>query len=154
MFRPRVSVVNPAHPASIARLDEADPFGPSIAARGERVAIIDDEEVMVSVAKSVLKKLGYTTTAYNSAAGFLNAYTARPERINLVISDVVMPGMTGMQLVRHLREQGHDVPILLMTGFDLQPRLAQVPGPGRISIVRKPFTCVHLGQAVRRLLSN
>ena len=152
MFRSRVTVINSFTPEIPS--GERTIFPASISGRGERVAIIDDEEVMVSVAKSVLKKLGYSTTAYTSASGFLDAYTARPERINLVISDVVMPGMTGVQLAKHLRDIGHDVPILLMTGFHVQPRLALGTGAGRISFVRKPFTCVHLGQAVRRLLSN
>jgi DNA-binding response OmpR family regulator len=65
-----------------------------------------------------------------------------------------MPGMSGIQLVRTLRESGHDVPILLMTGFNVQDRLQITGGFGRISFVRKPFTGEQLAQSVRRLLSS
>ena len=125
-----------------------------VGGRGERIAIIDDEEVMISVAKSVLKKLGYTTSTYDSASEFLSAYVERPDHVDLVLTDVVMPGMTGLQLAKQLRDTGHVVPILLMTGFSVRPKLEAGTSPGRISCVRKPVSPVHLGQAVRRLLSN
>jgi CheY-like chemotaxis protein len=64
-----------------------------------------------------------------------------------------MPEMTGLQLVRVLREAGHRVPMLLMTGFDVQDRLEMGDSSGRISFLRKPFTPVHLEQSVRRLLT-
>lgn len=123
-------------------------------ARGERVAIIDDEEAMTSVTAALLQRLGYSTVTYTSAARFVADFDADPERIKLVLSDVVMPGMTGVQLVRRLRESGHDVPILLMTGFSVQSRLEPGGSSGRVSFVRKPFTTTHLAQSVRRMLIN
>ena len=123
------------------------------AARGERVAIVDDEEAMTTVTSTLLKRLGYSTVAYNCASRFKDAFEAAPNRVDLVVADVVMPGMSGVQLVHSLRDSGHEIPILLMTGFTVQPRLPLGPGSGRISFVRKPFSTAHLAQAVRRLLS-
>ena len=126
---------------------------PYMTTRGERVAVVDDEEVMTSIASVVLQRLGYTTTSYSSAGRFVKAFAAAPERFDLIVTDVVMPGISGVQLVRNLRSEGHTVPILLMTGFSVQTRLE--PGmAGRISFVRKPFTPVQLAQSVRRLLSD
>jgi FixJ family two-component response regulator len=122
--------------------------------RGERVAIVDDEREMADVTKTVLQKLGYATVTYGSAARFLKAYLANPEPIDLVVTDLVMPGMTGVQLAKFLRENGHEVPILLMTGFAVQPRPQWEIGSGRTALVRKPFNSAQLGQAVRRLLSS
>ncbi|MGH7958342.1 MAG: response regulator [Opitutaceae bacterium] len=118
----------------------------------ERVAIVDDEEAMVTVTSAVLERWGYPTIQFTSAAHFLEAFAAAPERINLVVADVVMPGMSGLQLVRTLRDSGHDVPILLMTGFNVQDHLQTGGSSGRISLVRKPFTSGQLGQSVRRML--
>lgn len=131
-----------------------DTLHPHRTVRGERVAIIDDEEVMTSVTSAVLQRLGYSTVSYSSAARFVKAFNADPEHVDLVVTDVVMPGISGVQLVRLLRDDGHDVPILLMTGFSVQARLEPGGGAGRISFVRKPFTPVHLAQSVRRLLSS
>jgi two-component system, cell cycle sensor histidine kinase and response regulator CckA len=123
-------------------------------ARGERVAIVDDEEAMTAVTSTLLKRLGYSTTSYNSASRFMEAFSAAPDRIDLVVADVVMPGMSGVHLVHALRDSGHDIPILLMTGYTVQPRLQPGGSAGRISFVRKPFTTAHLAQSVRRLLSD
>jgi FixJ family two-component response regulator len=120
----------------------------------ERIAIVDDEEVMTSVTAALLQRMGYATVAYNSPQKFMRAFEAAPARIDLVVTDVVMPGITGIQIVRMLREAGYEVPILLMTGYGVQPRLLPGTSAGRISFVRKPFTSQHLAQAVRRLLTQ
>jgi two-component system cell cycle sensor histidine kinase/response regulator CckA len=120
----------------------------------ERIAIVDDEEVMTSVTAALLQRLGYRTVSYNSPARFMKAFEAAPSRIDLVVTDVVMPGITGIQIVRMLREAGYDVPILLMTGYGVQPRLQPGSAMGRISFVRKPFSSDHLAQSVRRLLTQ
>jgi FixJ family two-component response regulator len=122
-------------------------------ARGERIAIVDDEQAMATVTATVLDRAGYSTVAYTSPARFLKAFDANPERIDLLVADVVMPGITGIQLVRKLRETGYDLPILLMTGFGVQSRLQMGGSLGRISFVRKPFTMAQLTQSVRRLLT-
>lgn len=119
----------------------------------ERIAIVDDEEAMTSVTSALLQRLGYRTVSYNSPARFMKAFQAAPARIDLVVTDVVMPGITGVQIVRMLREAGYGVPILLMTGYGVQPRLQLGRELGRISFVRKPFTSAHLAQSVRRLLT-
>jgi DNA-binding NtrC family response regulator len=118
----------------------------------ERIAIVDDEEVMTSVTAALLQRLGYRTVSFNSPARFMKTFEAAPSRIDLVVTDVVMPDITGIQIVRMLREAGYDVPILLMTGFGVQPRLQPGCAMGRISFVRKPFSADHLAQSVRRML--
>ena len=126
----------------------------SVTTQEERIAIVDDEEVMTSVTAALLQRLGYATVSYNSPSRFMKAFEAAPARIDLVVTDVVMPGITGIQIVRMLRDAGYDVPILLMTGYGVQPRLQPGSGLGRISFVRKPFQSEHLAQSVRRLLAQ
>lgn len=140
-----------SNPASSQR--DLPQFQP--AARGERVAVVDDDEAMTSVTSALLQRLGYSTVSYPSASRFMKAFDASPERIDLVVTDVVMPGMSGVQLIQALRASGHDVPILLMTGYSgVEGRLKPGGAAGRISFVRKPFTTSHLAQSVRRLLSD
>ena len=109
---------------------------------------------MTSVTTILLERLGYSTVSYPSATQFVHAFDAAPGRIDLVLTDVVMPGMNGIQLVKTLRESGHDVPILIMTGFSVQSRLELGGTLGRISFLRKPFTVAHLAQSIRRMLST
>ena len=121
--------------------------------RNERIAIVDDEEAMTSVTSALLQRLGYSALSYTSGARFLKALHAGPERFDLVIVDVVMPEMSGLQLVTAMRAAGYEVPILLMTGFNVQRRLELSGSVGRIAFVRKPFSTIHLAQSIRRLLS-
>jgi FixJ family two-component response regulator len=136
----------------LSALDQG-PLARQKASRVERIAVIDDEEAMTEMTATFLERWGYLSVEYPSADRFLRSFSAAPERFSLVIADVVMPEMTGLQLVRVLREAGHRVPMLLMTGFDVQDRLEMGDSSGRISFLRKPFTSVHLEQSVRRLLT-
>jgi CheY-like chemotaxis protein len=139
---------------SAPELDAAGSTGPALASRGERIAIVDDEAEMIAVTKAVLRQFGYEVVTYASAARFLKVFESEPDSIDLVITDLVMPGMTGAQLTRALRDNGHEVPVLLMTGFGIQPRTQWGVGAGRVSFVRKPFSAVQLAQAIRRLLAG
>jgi FixJ family two-component response regulator len=126
-----------------------------LVARGARVAVVDDEEAMTMVTAALLERLGYSTVSYTCASRFMKEFDAAPERIDLIVADVVMPGISGVQLVQSLRESGHDIPVLLMTGYSgVKNRLQPGGSAGRISFVRKPFNSAHLAQSVRRLLSD
>ena len=132
---------------SLATVFDASP-------RGERIAIVDDEEPITTITAALLQRWGYETAAYSSAGAFLKAFSATPKRFKLLLSDVVMPGMSGIQLVRTLRDSGCELPILLMTGFNVQERAQLAPRSGRIAFVRKPFTALQLEQSVRRMLTS
>jgi CheY-like chemotaxis protein len=133
---------------------EEDALEKHVTSRGERIAVVDDEEPMIAVTSALLQRLGYSTSVYPSAARFIKAFGAAPEKFDLVVSDVVMPDMSGIQLVRSLRQAGHEVPVLLMTGFKVQSRLEPGGPTGRVSFLRKPFTTTHLAQSIRRLLTT
>ena len=152
MFRAITSFTDSSSSAVACDEHEASPA--PFSARGESVAVIDDEEIMITVTRTVLEKLGYSPVTFSSAGSFLKAFRADPVRFDVIVTDLVMPGMTGAQLAKTLRDTGHEIPILLMTGFGVQPRPHWGIGSGRTAFVRKPFTPVQLAQAVRRLLRN
>ena len=133
---------------------ESDSYPPFVTSRGERIAIVDDEAMMATVTAELLDHMGYATIKYSSAEKFIKAFEADPDHVDLIVSDVVMPDMSGIQLVRALREDGHNVPIVLMTGFSVQKSLQSAAGAGRIAVIRKPFTSAHLAQSVRRMLAS
>lgn len=130
--------------------DEA--FTPRLRARGETVAIIDDEEAMASVTERVLQSFGYSTLCFRSAEKFHAAFLTAPTGIHLLVTDQTMPGMTGLELARRLREAGHSLPILLMTGFSKQLRPELVTQLGHAALLRKPFERSDLGRMIRELL--
>lgn len=130
--------------------DEA--FAPRIRARGETIAIIDDEEMVASTAGKILQGLGYITQTFPSASRFLEVFSMAPTGVSLLLTDQTMPRLTGIELALRLRQEGHRLPILIMTGFSTQLQPSLVAGVGRATVIKKPFARLELAQAVRALL--
>ena len=137
---------------ALPAIDPEEQFTPRLRARGETVAVIDDDETLVSVTERVLQSLGYSTLTFRSAESFHATYTTAPSGINLLVTDQTMPGMTGLELGRRLRDAGHALPILLMTGFSKQLRAELVQQLGHAALLRKPFDRAALARSVRELL--
>jgi signal transduction histidine kinase/CheY-like chemotaxis protein len=81
------------------------------------ILFVDDEEQIVHANRQMLERLGYQVTGTSSSLAALAAFRARPEKYQLVITDLTMPRMTGLELTRELRQIRPDVPVILCTGF-------------------------------------
>jgi FixJ family two-component response regulator len=102
------------------------------------VAIIDDDESVRATTDSLVRSLGYVVRAFASAEEFL-----RSNRVNdfaCVMSDVQMPGMSGVELLDHLRTQGYRVPFIFFTAFPDEKMGAQALAAGATCYLTKPFT--------------
>jgi CheY-like chemotaxis protein len=101
------------------------------------VAVIDDDESVRESLPDLLRELGYDAEAFSSAEDFLESGVITTA--GCLILDVAMPGMSGPDLLRHLRVQGFSVPIIFITahGDDLiRPQLLE---QGAIACLFKPF---------------
>jgi CheY-like chemotaxis protein len=121
--------------------------------RGERVLLVDDEEMVVLTARRLLERLGYVVTAYASSAAALAAFSAAPERFDIVVSDLTMPGLTGTELSEAVRRARPDVPIVLATGHLEQLDLERAQALGVSEMLPKPFDTQLLARAMRRALA-
>ena len=83
----------------------------------ERVLFVDDEEILVELWGDILENLGYTVTATTESAKALEIFLSRPDRFDLVITDMTMPGMTGIDLSKEILGLRPAIPIILCTGF-------------------------------------
>lgn len=110
------------------------------------LAVDDDALILVNTA-AMLEDLGHTvTTAYSGREAL--AALARLERVDLVVTDQAMPGMTGTELIAALRRERPDLPVLLATGFAELPD-GELSGIPRLS---KPFLQTHLDQAIASVM--
>ena len=124
-------------------------------ARGdERVLIVDDEPSIAHLGQVLLEQLGYQVGAFTDPEQALSTITETHRDLQLVLTDWSMPGMSGVQLARRIREQGIDTPVLLMTGYSehISPKESQALG--LVEVLRKPFSLPSLGSAVRRVLDR
>jgi PAS domain S-box-containing protein len=122
--------------------------------RGEHVLWIDDEPMVAAVGKRRLERLGYRVTAVTSPAAALDLLRTTPDHVDLVITDLTMPGLTGLDLAARLVLARPDLPVLLSTGNDADvPEAGQRPANIR-DVLQKPTPEVVLARAVRLALGD
>jgi len=85
--------------------------------RGERVMYVDDEESLVILMERALTKMGYRVSGYTDAEGALREFRQEASQIDVVITDIAMPGMAGPEFAAKLREVREDVPIIMTSGY-------------------------------------
>ncbi len=119
----------------------------------KRILIIDDEEGVVSYLERLLRMLGYAVdSANNGAAGLEKA--ADPE-IALIISDMYMPGEPSqMDLIRQLREQRADCPLVVISGYPSEDRLDACRALGVTEFLTKPFEISFIKNILARLFDD
>jgi FixJ family two-component response regulator len=101
------------------------------------VSIVDDDESVREATKGLVRSLGYPAAAFASAEEFLHS-----ERMNdtaCLITDVQMPGLSGVELQRRLLAQGLRMPIIFITAFPEERVRRHVLGAGAMCFLSKPF---------------
>ncbi len=116
------------------------------------IAIVDDDQSVREALQRMLRSYGFTTAVFASAEQFLNS-AQRPQTACL-ISDLRMPGMTGLALHRHLIAEGCRIPTILITARPTSGEREQALASGAISYLAKPFGGHILLQTVRAALAN
>jgi PAS domain S-box-containing protein len=119
---------------------------------GERVLVVDDEEALVAVTSEALRRIGYEPVPCSDGAAALAAFEAAPGRIDAVIADEVMPGLTGTQLAASLRQRRADLPIVLVSGYIGPMMTERAIAAGVDEILKKPLLARDLAAALARVL--
>ena len=124
-------------------------------ARGtEQVLLVEDEEIVRSLTSRALREYGYTVLEARGGEEALAIFEDEEDGIDLVVTDVAMPGMGGRELAQRLRERSPELPILFISGYtgdDVVERGLLAAGAPFLS---KPFAPEALAAAVRRLLDR
>ncbi|WP_373504204.1 PAS domain S-box protein [Aestuariivirga sp.] len=122
----------------------------SLPQRGhETIMIVDDQAEVAATLRRGLIRLGYQVEAFTSALIALERFERDPERHQLLISDVVMPDMNGVEMARRMRALRPNLPVILCTGFN--PNVVTLEG-GPTQVLAKPIDPIELGSHVRALL--
>jgi signal transduction histidine kinase/CheY-like chemotaxis protein len=120
--------------------------------RGETVLVVDDERPLVLLGEEMLAALGYEPVGFASGARALAAFSTDPERFDLVITDEVMPEMTGTRLATELHRIRPDLPVLLVTGYGGPPRPDRLRAAGIREVLRKPLALRTIAESAARHL--
>lgn len=116
------------------------------------VLVVDDERFLVDMIKEMLEMLGYETVPRYSSLDALEAFRAKPEIFDLVITDMTMPHMTGIDLAREIQAIRPQTPMVLCTGFSEALDENKVRMLGFRDLLMKPVSMRDLAVAINRIL--
>jgi FixJ family two-component response regulator len=102
------------------------------------ISIIDDDSSIREAVKRLIKSLGYVAATFASAEEFLKS--GHLHDTACLITDVQMPGMSGVELQSHLLASGHRVPVIMVTGFPEEGVRARALEAGAFGFLSKPFS--------------
>ena len=115
------------------------------------IAVVEDNPGVRTALQQLLRSASFDTLIFESAEDFLSAGAA--ERVDVLIADVNLPGMTGVALVQWLAASGSVLPAILITGRDDPATRHLIRQAGRVPRLRKPFSDDDLFGAIRTALS-
>ena len=127
---------------------------PSIPRGTGRVLLVDDEAMLVAMGRELIEDLGYEVTGIMDSRNALDMVRAQPDRFDLVITDMTMPGMTGTDLARELLAIRPDLPIILLTGFSELITEEKARQMGICGFAQKPLTLELLATLISQALTR
>ena len=117
------------------------------------IALIDDDEAVLDSLRLYFARQDVETTCFPRAKDFLAAI-GRAQRFDCIVSDVRMPGMSGLELVHHLKAQDVGVPIILITGLGDVDRAVAAIKVGAFDFIEKPFDEARLLASIRNAVER
>lgn len=125
----------------------------SPAGRG-RILVIDDEEVVRTTTKAVLERAGYTVLLADDGMSGLEVVNAHHSELDLILLDMSMPGKSGIQVLREIRELNSEIPVVVASGYSEEEVAKRFEGARMSGILQKPYTSVRLIEGVASALAR
>ncbi len=117
----------------------------AINGRGMTVLVVEDNAEVGKFATDALAELGYTTRLVGNATHALEELVGRCRQIDVVFTDVVMPGMTGIELAQEIRRRHADLPVVLASGYS---HLLSQSGTHGFELLQKPYSIEQLSRVL------
>ncbi len=117
-----------------------------------RLLVVDDERSICDILGQYLRIKGYTVLIAKNAEDAINIL--KKEKIDLVLSDIKMPGMSGVELLKWIRDYNRILPVLLTTGFPTLDSAIEALKCGAFDYLTKPFHLEEIGEKIKRALLN
>ncbi|HEX9452528.1 MAG TPA: response regulator, partial [Burkholderiales bacterium] len=127
---------------------------PTSEGRGRHVVYIDDDEAQVFMIKRMLERWGYRVSAYLEQREALDALLDGEQRVDLVVTDYNMPGLSGLEVARAIRDARPQLPVIVVSGYVTDALRVQAAAAGVSELISKPHEVEELRDAVQRLLKS
>lgn len=120
----------------------------------EHILLVDDEDALVDLGKQMIESLGYRVSSRVNSLDALNLFKNQPNEFDLVITDLIMPHMTGDELIRKIHQIRPDVPVILITGFTDRMTQERADSLGVNQLAIKPVIMKDMARFIRQALGR
>ena len=142
-------------PASAREVEADVRNAPDTVQKGqETVLLVDDEAMIIDVGRGLLGELGYTVMTARSGPEALEVYRQNSGRIDIVIMDMIMPGLGGGETFDRLKRINPNVKVLLASGYSINGQASKIIERGCDGFIQKPFTLMQLSAKIREILDG
>jgi PAS domain S-box-containing protein len=122
--------------------------------RNEHILFVDDEQAICDAARGILEDSGYRVTTQTDPEAALTFFLDHPDQIHLVLTDLTMPRLTGLDLAQRIHARFPSFPVILLSGYSASWTPQRVRDLGVIDLITKPFSLDRLLNAVRVALDE
>ena len=141
-------------PAATAIEETAAAPAPALRGQGQHILFLDDEAPLVTLAQRLLERRGYRFTGFTRASEALRAFAEKPDEFQLVITDLSMPGASGLHFASDILKLRPDVPVVLCSGHVTEELREHARRAGIREVLYKPNTVDEFGETIHRLASE
>jgi nitrogen-specific signal transduction histidine kinase len=120
----------------------------------ESILLVDDEDMIIEVGGAIIKNLGYQVWDAKNGKDAIEIYEKNHDKIDLVILDMVMPGMGGGEIYDRLKETNPDVKVLLSSGYSINGQATEILERGCNGFIQKPFNLLELSKKLREIFDQ
>ncbi len=124
------------------------------AGKEEAILLVDDETIILDVGEEILSALGYKVFLASGGNKAIEIYKENKDKIDLVILDLVMPGMGGGETYKILKSINPDIKVMLSSGYNIGGEAAEIMKHGVNDFIQKPFTMTKLSHKIRNILEK
>ncbi len=139
-------------PASEKEVVKEKTAAGTIARGTETILLVDDEQMILEVSRELLESIGYRVYTAGRGQEAIAVYMEKGNEIDLVLLDMIMPGMSGGETLDRLREINPDIKVILSSGYSINGEARKIMGKGCNGFLQKPFQLEQLSSMVREVL--
>ena len=128
--------------------------GKKVIKGNETILVVDDVEGVRNIAKKQLERLGYKVILAEDGNEAINRYEEKKGEIDLVLLDMIMPGLAGKETYFELKKINPEVKVLLISGYSQDGKVIEILQEGFLGFIQKPFRLKELSKIISETLKK
>ena len=140
--------------AKEVRQEKVEPVQKTVAKGTGTILLIDDEEMIIKVGEELLQELGYKVISARSGDEAIQIYERNADKIDLIVMDMIMPGMGGGETFDRLKAMNPAIKVLLSSGYSINGQASKILERGCDGFIQKPFNINQLSKKIQGIISK